>query len=170
MSKQEPILVAAPRRTRFDPLDPSSPIVFRDFDYRHPANHAYALPAGEVCIEEGHGVEGDPARANNPRGNPPIEVYPTSAVAGALREGLLVEVRPKQSTADLAMSEDDLASLRSLTPALVKALTAARFEGVSDLAEKLGRAENPVAVLTSVKGIGDAKAADILNELEARGS
>lgn len=167
------ILVAAPRRRRWDPLDPGSLIAFMDWDRRHPANEAYSAPPCDVCISEGDGVEGDPARANSPKGNPPWRVWPTPAVAGALREGKLVEVRPGEDTSDLALSEDDLASLTALTPRQVENLVKRGFESVSDLADKISRSDDPVAMLGGGKGgrggLSESAAKDLINELIARG-
>src|SRR3990167_2510423 len=168
------ILVAAPRRTRWDQLDPSSPIVFTDYDRRHPANEAYSSPAAELCICEGDGVAGDPARANSPMGNPPWRVWPTAKVAAKIAEGRLVQVTVGEDTSDLALSEDDLASLVSLTPRQVEALLKRGFESVSDLADKIARSDDALALLQGTKGkaggMGEGTARDLLNELVALGA
>lgn len=173
MTKQQTILVAAPRRTRWDPLDPASPIVFMDYDRRHPANAAYKSPPAELCICEGDGVEGDPARANNPRGNPPWEVYPTAHVAGAIREGKLVEVRKGEDTSDLQLSDDDLASLTSLTARQIEGLRRRGFESVDDLVAKIDRSDDALALLQGQRGkagsMSEATAQDLMNELIGRG-
>ena len=168
------ILVAAPRRHAFDPLDPGSRIVFSEWDRRHPANDAYASPVSEVCICEGDGVRGDPARANNPRGNPPWEVYPTPAVTGKVTAGELVVVRKGEDTSDLALSDNDLASLSSLTDRQVSGLTRRGFETVEDLADKIGRSDDPLAMLQGQRGkagsMSEGVARNLLNELVARGA
>lgn len=158
------ILVAAPRRRRFDKLNPQSLIVFFDRDRRHPENGAYAMPAGEVCIEEGHGVKGDPAGKEQP-----WRLYANPRVVAALREGKLVEVEGGEDTTDLGLTEDDLGSLTSLQPAQVAALRKAGFEDVAGLAAELSTAGNQLDALTKIKGIGAATARAVLEELQARG-
>jgi len=162
------IHVAAVRRTRWDELDPQSPIVLVEEDYRHPANPAYAMPAGEICIDEGHGVATDLARANNPAGSPPWCVYPTPAVQAAIAAGKLVKVEPKQDTADLAMTDDAIASLRALDGRQAAAL-AKRFTDIPELVERIAGADDPLALLTATRGINEIVARQILDDLEARG-
>ncbi len=157
------ILVAAPRRMRYDPLNPQSRIVFFDRDRRHPANKAYSMPAGEVCIDEGHGVKGDPAKKEAP-----WELYANARVVAALRSGVLVEVEPQEDTSDLGLTEDDLGSLVCLAPPQTAALRAAGYEGVTDLVAELEKGGNKLEVLTKVKGVGKATALAILEELQAR--
>lgn len=169
--QDDTILVAAPRKKAFNPRDPQSPIVFSEVDMRHPANPDYASPAGEVCICAGEGVTGDPGRANNPRGNPPWEVFPTPEVAGALRSGKLVEIRrgEEDDTSDLALSENDLGTLTTLTERQVEALQKKGITGVNDLADRVTRSDDPVDYLVKTKAVGKGVALDLLNELVALG-
>ena len=168
------ILVVAPRKHPFDHLDPGSRIVFSEWDRRHPANPAYSSPEAEICICEGDGVDGDPARAKSPKGNPPWRVFPTPAIAGALRDGRLVEVRQGEDTSDLQLDDSQLASLKSLTDRQVAGLTKRGFETVEDLADKISRSDDPLAMLQGQKGkagsMSEAVARDLLNELVARGA
>jgi len=168
------IFVAAPRKHPFDHLDPGSRLVFSEWDRRHPANPAYASPAAEVCISEGDGVAGDPARANNPRGNPPWEVWPTPAVVGKITSGDLVRVEKGEDTSDLQLDDNQLASLNSLTDRQVAGLTKRGFETVEDLADKIGRSDDPLAMLQGQRGkagsMSEGVARDLLNELVARGA
>ena len=157
------ILVAAPRRMRYDPLNPQSRIVFFDRDRRHPANKAYSMPAGEVCIVEGHGVKGDPAKKEAP-----WELYANARVVAALRSGVLVEVEPQEDTSDLGLTAGDLGSFVSLLPPQAAALRAAGFENVDDLVGELEKGGNKLEVLTKVKGIGKATAVALLEELQSR--
>lgn len=103
------INVIAPRSHRYDLQDPGSKIVFRDYDPRHPANEAYNMPAGEVCIEEGHGVEGDPAGKETP-----WRIALTPYVQGALSSGRLRLVAPGQDTAGGNLAENALGTLGAL--------------------------------------------------------
>lgn len=158
------ILVAAPRRTRYDQLNPQSSIVFFDRDRRHPENSSYSMPAGEVCIDEGHGVKGDAAGKTAP-----WMLYPNQRVVAALRAGTLVEIEQNDDTSDLGLTEGSLGSLVSLLPAQVAALKAAGFEGVADLVSELEKGGNKLEVLTKVRGIGRATAQALLEELQGQG-
>lgn len=165
----ELIKIAAPRTEPYDVNDPQSRIAFAERDRRHPANEAFALPAGELVLSQGDGVDGDPARANNPNGNPPLTAYPTPAVVAAIREGKLIEVRSAKDLEPAKLSESDLGSLTSLTPRQIKAIkTGLRVENVEHLADKVASSPNPSETLTGIAGIGPATARDLLNELEAR--
>lgn len=157
------ILVAAPRRARYDVTNPQSPIVFFDRDRRHPENPAYSMPAGEVCIDQGHGVKGDPAGKDKP-----WKLYANPRVVAALRSGVLVEVEPQEDTSDLGLTEGDLGSLLSLQPPQAAALRAAGFESIDDLVGELEKGGSKLEVLTKVKGIGKATAVAILEELQSR--
>jgi hypothetical protein len=173
MPKDGTILVAAPRKNRFDALDPGSLIVLSEYDRRHPANEAYSQPPAEICICEGDGVKGDPARAKSPKGNPPWRVWPTNAVSGKIAAGQLVRVEEGEDTSDLQLSANDLASLTSLTPRQVQGLVKRGFETVDDLAEKIGRSDDAVTMLQGQKGksgsMSEGKAKELLNELISLG-
>lgn len=169
MAEKRTIFVAAPRRTRWDPLNPESVGVLREDDRRHPANDAYKKPVGQIDIEEGHGVAGDPARAKSPGGNPPWEVYPTEKVMTALGQRKLIQVTPQEDTSDLNMSDDDVGSLESLTARQIDALRKAGIESVSGLVERVETADNPMAYLTGIKGVGKPTAEAIRIELVGRG-
>lgn len=169
MAEKKTIFVAAPRRTRWDPLNPESSVVIFERDARHPENPAYSSPRGEICIDEGHGVAGDPARANSPGGCPPWEVYPTQKVMEALGARKLVEVTAREDTSDLGMSDDDIGSLESLTARQIDALRKAGIESVSGLVERVEAADNPMAYLTGIKGVGKPTAESIRIELVGRG-
>lgn len=158
------IFVVAPRKQRYDPANPQSLIVAHNRDSRHPANRAYDQIAGEICIDEGHGVKGDPAGKETP-----WEVYPNSYISGKVTAGKLVIVESRaDDTSDLALSDDDLGSLASLTPMQVAALKSAGFEDVADLAAELDKGGNRQDALTKIKGIGKATAIALLQELQSR--
>lgn len=158
------IFVAAPRKRRYDPDNPQSQIVAHDRDSRHPANPAHGARKGEICIDEGHGVKGDPAGKEAP-----WEVYHNSYISGRVTAGKLVIVESRaDDTSDLALSDDDLGSLASLTPMQVAALKSAGFEGVKDLAAELDKGGNRQDALTKIKGIGKATAIALLQELQSR--
>lgn len=161
------IKVAAPRKTPWNPADPQSLIVCMSRGRLHPENPAHKMPPGEICICEGEGVKGDPSSDSNPKVAEPWVVHPYPDIIAKLREGVLVEVEDAE-TADLQMDEDSLNTL-SLGPRAVKGLIERRVEGVSDLADKLARADDPIGWLEGVKGIGKATAIDLLDQLEARG-
>lgn len=169
MADKRTIFVVAPRRTRYDELNPQSAVVLMENDRRHPANAAYGKPAGQIDIEEGHGVKGDPARAKSPGGSPPWEVYPTEAVMTALGKRVLIEVEAREDTSDLGMSDDDVGSLESLTTRQIDALRKAGIERVSDLVERIEGADNPLDSLTAIKGVGQPTAEAIRVELVGRG-
>lgn len=163
------IYVAAPRRTRYDELNPQSAGVLMENDPRHPANPAYSKPRGVIDIEEGHGVKGDPARANSPGGSPPWEVYPTQAVMTALGARRLMEVEAREDTSDLGMSDDDIGSLECLAPRQVAALRKGGVDTVPELVAQVEKADNPLAYLTGMNGIGKPTALAIRVELVGRG-
>ena len=155
--------VAAPRQQAWSDYEKSSRIVVAHVGRQHPANAAYHSPEGEVCICEGQGVKGDPGGQHEP-----WVVFPYPEIVALIREGRLVEVRPGADTGTLRIGKDDLASLE-LSPRARKGLTDRRVLGVTDLAAKLRDVPDPVAWLTSVDGIGEATARDLLEQLEARG-
>lgn len=169
MAQKKTIFVVAPRRTRYDELNPWSVGVLRELDNRHPANPAYVKRKGEIDIEEGHGVKGDPARAKSPGGNPPWEVYPTEAVMTAIGKRTLVEVEAREDTSDLGMSDDDVGSLESLTARQIDALRKAGIATVSDLVERIEGADNPLDSMLAIKGVGKPTAEAIRVELIGRG-
>lgn len=169
MAEKKTIFVVAPRRTRYDELNPQSAGVLMENDRRHPANPAYGKPKGQIDIEEGHGVTGDPARAKSPGGCPPWEVYPTEAVMTALGKRTLVEVYPTEDTSALGMSDDDIGSLESLHPRQIEALRKSGLETVSALVERVEGADNPMDSLTAIKGVGKPTAEAIRVELVGRG-
>lgn len=162
MSKQS-MTVAAPRREKWDPQDPSSRIVLYHTGRLHPANPFYHTGVGEVCICEGQGVKGDPGKQETP-----WMVHPYPEIIALIREGRLVEVRAKDDTRELQLSQDDLHSM-DLSARAIKGLTARHVESVTDLAEKVKAAPDPKGFLASVQGVGPAAADDILEQLEARG-
>lgn len=169
MADKRTIFVVAPRRTRYDELNPQSAGVLMENDRRHPANPAYSKPAGQIDIEEGHGVKGDPARRNSPGGNPPWEVYPTEAVMTALGRRTLVEVEAREDTSDLLMTDDDIGSLESLTARQVEALRKGGIGTVTALVDRIEGADNPLESLTAIKGVGKPTAESIRVELVGRG-
>ena len=162
------MFVAAPRRGAWDPMDPSSPVVIWHIGRLHPANEAHKAPEFEICICEGDGVDGDPASEKNPLVAKPWEVYPYPKITALIREGRLVEVGQGQATADLAIDDDDLRSL-DLDVRAIEALEERAVTGVGDLAEKLSRADDPVGWLLSLAYVGESRAEDILEQLQARG-
>lgn len=169
MADPKYIYVAAPRRTRYDPLNPESVVVIMERDPRHPENPAFSAPRGEICIDEGHGVDGDPARAKSPGGNPPWKVYPTAGVMAAMGKRALVEVQHRQNTAALGMSADDIGSLECLAPRQVAALRKGGLTTISELVAQVEKADSPLVVLTSMNGIGKPTAEAIRVELVGRG-
>lgn len=167
--KTKTIYVAAPRHERFDTMDPQSVTVLVEQDPRHPENIPYAAPAGHIAIDEGHGVKGDPARANNPLGNPPWQVYPTLSVLRAIGERRLAEVTLTEDTSDLGLDEDDIGSLAALGPRQIEAMRKAGVDTVSTLVERVMAADSAMAWLKGFKGIGDSTAEALRVELVGRG-
>lgn len=163
------IYVAAPRRTRYNELNPESAVVIMERDPRHPENPAFNSPRGEICIDEGHGVDGDPARAKSPGGNPPWKVYPTEGIMNAIGRRALVEVQLRQDTKSLGMSPDDIGSLECLAPRQVAALRKGGVATVSELVAQVDKADSPLAYLTGMSGIGKPTALAIRVELVGRG-
>lgn len=163
MATKQAVRVAAPRKHPWTPLDPSSPVVIWQLGRLHPENPAYKMPAGEICICEGQGVKGDPGGQEEG-----WMVHPYPQIVALIREGRLVEVKPREDTSTLALSDDDLRSLE-MSERAVKGLEARTVEGVADLADRLRSAHDPIEWLSSISGIGKATAHDLIEQLQARG-
>lgn len=155
--------VAAPRQSAWDPLDPSSRIVIWQRGRLHPENPTYHGPVGEICICEGQGIKGDPGGQEEP-----WLVHPYPSIVALIREGRLVEVAAREDTSKHAIGDDDLRSL-DLTTRAVKGLEGRNVEGVADLAVKVAASTDPLAWLSSIAGITETTARDLLEQLQARG-
>lgn len=157
------ILVAAPRKRAWNEHEPGGEIALLSRGRLHPANPAYGMPAGEVCIVEGQGVKGDPGGQHTP-----WEVYPYPEVERAIRAGRLKQVGKNEDTSELQLGDDDLQGL-DLNARAVAGLIERRVSGVEDLADKLASVADPIDWLTKTEGIGKVTANDLIEQLQARG-
>lgn len=160
-----PVLkVAAPRKEAWDTADPSSRIVLCQKSRMHPENPDYGMPAGEIAISEGEGVEGDPGKRPAP-----WLVGPTPEINALLRAGRLVEVKANTDTTELQLKPEDLANIDGLGTRIRNQLERRGVTDVPTLVKTLSTKDAPEDWLASLPGVTKTTAADIVAQLHARG-